>query len=103
MYNEQLLKQDLDFVLRKFGLSKEEFEQIIKRPRREHTEFAVQKTIDERMPFAQSVLRFIRKKMSAESENENFQRSKHLSSHIIFHPTLRQPATGHFPGQHIFI
>src|SRR5438477_374341 len=33
MYNEQLLKQDLDFVLRKFGFSKEEFEEIIKRPR----------------------------------------------------------------------
>lgn len=50
MYNEQLLKQDAEFVLKKLGLSAAEFEKIMRTPRKEHTEYEVLKGWRERFP-----------------------------------------------------
>jgi N-acetyl sugar amidotransferase len=39
LYDPRNLKDDIEYMLKKFGLSKEEFESIMKLPRREHSEF----------------------------------------------------------------
>lgn len=64
MYEETLLKQDVDFVLRKFGMSEEEFNAIMKLPRREHKEFKIQKPIEERMPMAKPIISLLRKTLN---------------------------------------
>lgn len=53
---EKQLKQDYEFVLKKFGLSEEQFEQIMAQPRREHNEFETQKGFWSKYPY----LRFLR-------------------------------------------
>jgi len=42
LYNEDELKQDYEYTLKKFNLSKEEFEAIMKLPIRKHTDFPVE-------------------------------------------------------------
>jgi hypothetical protein len=37
--NEQLKKNEIDFVLKKLGLSQIEFEELLKKPRIEHNSF----------------------------------------------------------------
>lgn len=44
-YDLQQLKTDYEFVLKKFELTEEEFEQILKLPRREHSEFKTEKSV----------------------------------------------------------
>jgi len=39
LYKENELQQDKEYVLKKFGLSDEAFEEIMKRPRRDHRDF----------------------------------------------------------------
>ena len=41
IYPPSLLEQDKEFVVKKFGLTMEEFDDLMKEPRREHAEFAV--------------------------------------------------------------
>lgn len=50
IYPAELLKQDMDFVLRKLGLSKAEFEEIMKLPVRSHYEFATILPLDKKYP-----------------------------------------------------
>lgn len=54
IYDPQQLKDDYEFVLKKLNLSPEEFENIMRTPRREHTEFDVEKGLYERYPFAKA-------------------------------------------------
>ncbi|MEZ5039039.1 MAG: N-acetyl sugar amidotransferase [Saprospiraceae bacterium] len=49
-YPQDLLQADFDFVIKKFGLTIEKFEQIMKLPRREHTDYAIQKGFFETYP-----------------------------------------------------
>lgn len=51
IYDPQQLQTDYDFVLKKFNLSPEQFEQILRTPRREHSEFAVEKSFWDNYPF----------------------------------------------------
>lgn len=44
-------KNDLEFVVKKFGLTIDEFEEIMSQPRREHAEFEVQQGFWSRYPF----------------------------------------------------
>ena len=39
IYDERMLKEDREFVLKKFGLSEEEFQQIMDLPVKEHTAY----------------------------------------------------------------
>jgi N-acetyl sugar amidotransferase len=45
-YSEELQKQDKEFVIKKFGLTNEEFEKIMKLPRVEHDYYGVENTTD---------------------------------------------------------
>ncbi len=53
---ENQMRQDYDFVLKKFGLTKDEFEIILNTPRREHSEFATHKGFWSQYPY----LKFLR-------------------------------------------
>ncbi len=55
-YEEATLRSDYEFVLKKLGLTAEEFEAIMKTPVRKHTEFPVEPSIYDRYP----VLRMLR-------------------------------------------
>lgn len=44
-YDLQQLKTDYEFVLKKFNLKEDEFERILKLPRREHSEFKTEKSV----------------------------------------------------------
>ena len=48
LYREDELKQDLAFVLKKFGLSTEEFEAIMRLPVRKHSDFPVETSVYDR-------------------------------------------------------
>jgi len=50
IYDASQLKMDKEFVLKKLGFTEEEFERIMKEPRREHTDFATEKSIYEKYP-----------------------------------------------------
>lgn len=50
-YDSGQFKIDYDFVLKKLGLSSDEFERIMDMPVRKHTEFSVEKTIFSQYPF----------------------------------------------------
>lgn len=43
MYDDAQLKTDHEFILKKFGMSEEEFDQLMKTPRREHRSFNYEK------------------------------------------------------------
>lgn len=51
IYDHDQLKEDYEFVLKKFNLSAQEFEAIMKAPRKEHTDYAVEKGVFEQYPF----------------------------------------------------
>lgn len=53
---ENVLRDDLEFVIKKLGLTQDEFSKIMSMPRREHSEFAVQKGFWDRYP----MLKFLR-------------------------------------------
>ena len=50
IYPPELEQQDYEFVIKKLGFTKEEFEEYLKRPRREHTEFKTERPIYEMYP-----------------------------------------------------
>ncbi|MGB8191587.1 MAG: N-acetyl sugar amidotransferase [Chitinophagaceae bacterium] len=50
IYDPEQLASDYEFMLKKFGLTKEEFEKIMKLPRREHTSFETEKGFFSRYP-----------------------------------------------------
>jgi hypothetical protein len=60
LYDERNLLQDYDFVIKKLGLTKEEFERIMSTPPRPHTDFPVEREIYERMPVFKLVRPFWR-------------------------------------------
>ncbi len=45
IYDPEQLQVDYEFVLKKFNLERREFEDLMKLPRREHTEFKVEKSV----------------------------------------------------------
>ena len=45
VYDPEQLSIDKEFVLKKFGLTESKFDQIMKEPRREHTDFKTEKSI----------------------------------------------------------
>lgn len=50
IYDLNFLKQDMSFVLKKFGLKDFEFEELMRRPRVEHSEFKTLKSYKARFP-----------------------------------------------------
>jgi len=48
--NDQLKKNEIDFVLKKLGLSQIEFEELLKKPRIEHNEFGHKTSLFKRYP-----------------------------------------------------
>jgi N-acetyl sugar amidotransferase len=60
-YNSlDLMEEDLEYVIKKFGLTPEQFEQIINEPRREHKDYPTQKGFWEQYPYL-SFLKPLRK------------------------------------------
>jgi hypothetical protein len=49
--NEQVKKNEVDFVLKKLGFSIMEFEALLKKPRVEHEEFGQKKSLLKKYPF----------------------------------------------------
>lgn len=45
IYDPRQLAMDYDFVLKKFDLTEQEFQQVMKLPRREHSEFKIEKSV----------------------------------------------------------
>lgn len=60
IYDEVQLREDYEFVLKKFNLSANEFDQILMMPRREHTEFKTEKGFWENYPWLKP-LKFVSK------------------------------------------
>lgn len=50
LYEQAELQKDLEYVIKKFGLSREEFDRLMKLPRVEHTEFGKMKPLTEEYP-----------------------------------------------------
>jgi len=50
IYPQELFETDKEFVLKKLGFSNEEFEDYMKRPRREHTEFRTEQSLYNNYP-----------------------------------------------------
>ncbi len=50
IYDHEQLKIDKEFVLKKLELSKVEFDELMQKPRKEHTDFATEKSFYERFP-----------------------------------------------------
>ena len=50
IYPPELLEEDKEFVIKKFGLDQAEFDEIMKRPRKKHTDFATAGTVWEQYP-----------------------------------------------------
>ncbi len=59
-YDDQQLKIDYDFVLKKFNLSKQEFEKLLDAPQQSHYNFDYEKPIDERYPLLKPVKKIYR-------------------------------------------
>jgi N-acetyl sugar amidotransferase len=51
IYEPNQLRTDYEFVLKKLGLSEQEFEEIMKQPRREHIEFDYEKKFFDKYPY----------------------------------------------------
>lgn len=62
IYDEKLLVQDYEFVLKKLGLSNSEFETIMSTPRREHREFKTIQGYKDKYPFLKIVSKVLRRK-----------------------------------------
>ena len=60
MYDPLQFKTDHDFVLKKLGLSNEEFQKIMQLPQRSHRDFDYEKPIDERYPLLKPVKKIYR-------------------------------------------
>lgn len=54
-YPEELKKRDYDFVLKKFGLTRQQFEDIMKLPVKKHTDYPVDSDIYKRYPFLKPI------------------------------------------------
>lgn len=66
-YDAEQLKADYDFVLKKLGLSIEDFEEIMRRPVRAHREFDYEKSVYERFPILtplRSPVRFLSSRLA---------------------------------------
>ncbi len=50
MYDEQTFKEDYAFVLKKLGMTDEEFQEIMRRPRKDHRDYDYEMPIDKRYP-----------------------------------------------------
>ncbi len=61
IYDEAQLKTDYEFVLKKFGLTDVEFENLMKQPPRSHYDFDYEKPVDERYPILKPVKYIYRK------------------------------------------
>ncbi len=61
IYDIALLKQDIDFVLKKFGLNESEFEKMMRESRREHAEFKVLKGFKDKYPILKYISKLSRK------------------------------------------
>lgn len=61
IYDAVQQKTDYEFVLKKLGLTAEEFEAMMRQPRRSHYEFDYEKPIDERYPLLKPVKFLYRK------------------------------------------
>ena len=60
MYDPAQFKTDYEFVLKKLGLSNDEFQEIMQLPRRSHYEFDYEKPIDERYPLLKPIKKLFR-------------------------------------------
>lgn len=61
IYDPEQFKVDYDFVLKKLGLSKEEFEKLMALPRKSHYDFDYEMPVDQRYPFLKPVKAIYRK------------------------------------------
>jgi N-acetyl sugar amidotransferase len=61
IYDPQQFKIDYEFVLKKLGFTREEFEALMKLPPRSHYEFDFEKPIDQRYPILKPVKSIFRK------------------------------------------
>lgn len=59
-YDDQQLKIDYGFVLKKFNLSKQDFEKLLDAPQQSHYNFDYEKPIDERYPLLKPVKKIYR-------------------------------------------
>lgn len=59
-YREEQCKQDLPFVLKKLGYSRDEFEQYIQSPRVEHSVYGVERGLHDRYPWLGWMKRLVR-------------------------------------------
>jgi N-acetyl sugar amidotransferase len=50
-YDEQLVEQDLEFVTKKLGLTKVEFEEIMRTPPRSHLDYEIEKSVYDSYPY----------------------------------------------------
>lgn len=60
IYDKDMLKHDYDFVLKKLGLSEEEFKRIMSLPPRSHYEFDYEMPVDKRYPLLKPVKKIYR-------------------------------------------
>lgn len=61
IYNEQVFKEDYEFVLKKFGFTREEFEQIMDKPPVSHYSFDYEMPVDKRYPLLKPAKYIFRK------------------------------------------
>lgn len=60
IYDEVVFKEDYDFVLKKLGLTEDEFQSIMKQPPRSHYDFDYEMPIDKRYPLLKPVKKLYR-------------------------------------------
>jgi N-acetyl sugar amidotransferase len=60
IYDETILKSDYDFVIKKLGLTNEQFAAIMQTPPKSHTDYPVEKEIYDRMPILKIIRPFWR-------------------------------------------
>jgi len=61
IYNEELLKRDKEFVLKKLGLTSDEFDRLMKLPVHSHEEYGYNKPLSEEFPLLSKILKFFLK------------------------------------------
>lgn len=55
MYDEQMFKQDYEFVLKKLGLTESEFQDIMNKPAKSHYDYDYEMAVDKRYPILKPV------------------------------------------------
>ena len=55
MYDEQMFKQDYEFVLKKLGLTELEFQDIMNKPAKSHYDYDYEMAVDKRYPILKPV------------------------------------------------